>query len=538
MKTLYFNGTVYTGELPMVTAFSVEDGRFLMVGTDMEILESKKPGDAVVDLGGRFVCAGFNDSHMHLLNYGQFLSSAQLSEHTGNLKDMTEYLKKFIADKKIQPGKWVKGRGWNQDYFKDTSRMPDRWDLDKVSSENPLCMVRACGHCLVVNSKAIDMMGITAKTPDPKGGRIGRENGVPDGRFYDNAMDMVFDAIPQPTEEELADMLKTAAKSLNSKGITSCQSDDYCVFRKIPWRNIDAVYEKLIKSGEMPLRVCQQGNFVDMDGLEDYLNSGNVTGKGDEMYKKGPVKIMIDGALGARTAYMTEPYHDDPSARGIAVISQEVLDEMICFANAHNTQAAVHAIGDGAVDMALHSYRKALSENPREDHRHGIVHCQITRPDQLKSMAEMNLHIYAQSIFLDYDIRIVKSRVSQELASSSYSWKTLMSMGVTVSNGTDCPVENPDVLPCIQCAVTRSTISGEDGPYLPNEAFTVQEALDSYTVKGAEASFSEKIKGKIKIGMLADFVILDSNPFDCKPENIKDINVLATYLEGRAVFTV
>ena len=199
-------------------------------------------------------------------------------------------------------------------------------------------------------------------------------------------------------------------------------------------------------------------------------------------------------------------------------------------------QVAVHAIGDACLDRVLGAYEKALASHPREDHRHGIVHCQITRPDQLKKILDLHLHVYAQSIFLDYDIHMVKERVGEELASTSYSWKTLLNGGGTVSNGTDCPVELPDALACIQCAVTRKTLRDQAGPYLPEERFTVQEALDSYTSAGAYASFEEERKGKIAPGMMADFVVLGQNPFETEETALKDIPVLATYLNGKMVY--
>jgi predicted amidohydrolase YtcJ len=246
--------------------------------------------------------------------------------------------------------------------------------------------------------------------------------------------------------------------------------------------------------------------------------------------------MLGDGALGARTAYLSKPYADAPDTRGLSVFTQEVFDEMIGYANEKQMQVAVHCIGDACLDMVLHSIEKALDAHPRDDHRHGIVHCQITRPDQLQKMANLQLHIYAQSIFLDYDLHIVEDRVGKELAQSSYSWKTLMDKGVTVSNGSDCPVELPNVMGGIQCAVTRRDLKGE-GPYLPQEAFTVREALDSFTKAGAKSSFEESIKGEIKPGMLADFVILGKNPFETDADKLKDIPILTTFLAGKPVYT-
>ena len=163
------------------------------------------------------------------------------------------------------------------------------------------------------------------------------------------------------------------------------------------------------------------------------------------------------------------------------------------------------------------------------------MHCQITRPDQLERISRLKLHVYAQSVFLDYDNHIVESRVGKERAASSYSWKTLMNNGVSVSNGSDSPVELPDVMRGIECAVTRTSIDGT-GPYLPNEAFSVKEALDSYTIRGAEASFEENRKGRIAPGYMADFTVLERNPFTADKKELHTIAVHSTYLDGRCVW--
>jgi len=536
MKKIYYNGKVYTGELPLKTAFAVEEGKFTAAGNDEEIKGLASAEDELVDLEGRFVCAAFNDSHMHLLNYGQSLNSVPMALHTESLKELVEATKEFCESKTFKPGQWLMGRGWNQDYFQDVHRMPNRYDLDQVSTEIPICAVRCCGHCLVVNSKALSILGVTEKTPSPEGGCIGMENGQPDGRFYDNAMELVFSRIPLPDKETLKNYIRSACKALNSYGVTSSQSDDYCVFRQIPWQTINEAYRELEASGELTVRVYEQSNFETLDSLKEFVEAGNKTGTGTDMFKIGPLKMLGDGSLGARTAYMSEPYADDPSTRGIPVFTQETFNEMVSYANANDMQVAIHTIGDGCLDDVLSAYEKALTEHPRKDHRHGIVHCQITRPDQLKKIAELDLHVYAQSIFLDYDIHIVEDRVGKERASSSYAWKTLMKDGVTVSNGTDCPVELPDVMACIQCAVTRMTLKDHLGPYLPEEAFTVQEALDSYTICGAKGSFEENVKGLIKPGYMADFVILSENPFETDVQKLKDIPVCATYLAGEKVF--
>lgn len=211
------------------------------------------------------------------------------------------------------------------------------------------------------------------------------------------------------------------------------------------------------------------------------------------------------------------------------------MNSMVSYAHAHGMQVAIHAIGDACLDQVLNAIELALREHPRADHRHGVVHCQVSRRDQLERIRALHLHVYAQSIFLDYDNHIVNRLLPPALAQSSYSWKTLLESGVSVSNGSDCPVELPDVMEGIECAVTRQSLDGT-GPYLPDEAFSVREALDSYTIRGAEASFDENRKGRICEGYLADFVILGRDPFRCEPRQIHNIPVLASYLNGVCVY--
>ena len=535
MRTIYTNAAVYTGGPQRARAFVVEDGRFTYAGSEAGALALRGPGDRLVDLGGQFVCSGFNDSHMHLLEYGYILQMPPLAQHSGSLGDMLDCMRSFLAAHPRADGAWLVGRGWNQDLFADTRRMPDRYDLDQVSAEIPVCAVRACGHCLVVNSRALALLGVTGATPQPAGGRIGMRDGVPDGRFFDNAMDPVYAAIPAPDKAGLKAMLRAACRALNARGVTSSQSDDYSVFRAVAPAVVDEAYRELAAEGALTVRVNEQCNFATLDELRAFAEGGGRTGQGDSLYRTGPVKIIGDGALGARTALLSRPYADAPGVTGLPLYSREALAAMIGYAHAHGLQTATHAIGDACLDWVLDALEAAMAAHPRPDCRHGIVHCQITRPDQLERIARLGLHVYAQSIFLDYDIQIVEARVGPALAATSYSWKTLLERGVTVSNGSDCPVEQPDVLAGIQCAVTRRTLAGR-GPYLLQQAFTLAEALDSYTIAGARASFEEGCKGRIAPGYLADFVVLGQDPFAAAPEALHSIPVRATYLGGRRVY--
>lgn len=535
MKTIYRNGKVYTGELPLVSAFAVENGSFCFVGSEEQAMDMAAPADEIIDLKGAFVCAGFIDSHMHVVNYGYALQTADLSVHTDSMEEMLQALRDFgEANPALS---WICGRGWNQDYFSGEKRFPTKADLDLVSRERPICVTRACGHICVVNSKALELMGVTADTMQPDGGQFDLgEDGEPNGIFRENGTNMAYACLPEKTCEDIKEMILTASKSLNSYGITSAHTDDLLVFQNVPYERILQAYQELAAEGRLTVRIYEQSQFTDVESLGRFVESGYHTGVGDAWFRIGPLKMLGDGSLGARTARLSQPYTDDPTTKGIAIFTRQQFEDMITYAHTHGMQIAIHAIGDGILDDILGSYEKALGEHPKKDHRHGIVHCQITRPDQLDKFEEMDLHAYIQPIFLDYDIHIVEERVGEERASSSYAFKTLYER-VHASGGSDCPVELPRVLAGIQCAVTRSTVDGQMGPYLPEQAMTVQQAIDSFTKEGAHGSFEETIKGQIAPGMYADFVVLGADPFEIEPGQISKIPVLATFVGGNCCFS-
>lgn len=536
MRKIFFNGKVYTGETKLQDAFVVEDNKFIYAGNLSEAENFIDENTEKIDLQGNFICAGFNDSHMHLLNYGYALSMAGLSEHTKSLSEMLLYLKQFAQENNIKEDSWLRGRGWNHDYFTDEKRFPNRYDLDKVSTDYPICITRTCGHCCVVNSKALEVLGIDENTLQIEGGHFDvDENGKPTGVFRENAMDYVYSKMPQPSLAEIKAMMEKAIKALNSYGVTSSQTDDFIVFQ-LPYQTIIKAYKELEAEGKLTVRVNEQSHFTNTKDLQQFFDEGYNTNVGTEFFKIGPLKMLGDGSLGSRTAFLSQPYNDDNSTRGIAIFTQEQFDEMVMLAHEHNMQIAIHAIGDGILDRILNAYKKALFKLPKENHRHGIVHCQITRPEQLEDFAKLNLHVYAQPIFLDYDIHIVHERVGEKLASTSYAFNTLQKKGVHVSSGTDCPVEAPNVMNCIQCAVTRTNLKDDCDVYLEHEAMSVKEAIDSYTIEGAYASFEEDKKGKIQKGMLADFVVLNENPFEIEKTKIKNIKVLQTYVDGKLVY--
>lgn len=546
---LFKNGEVYTQD-GMQQAFVIENNRFVFVGTNEDaqnyVNKCSNATKECINLDGKFVCAGFNDSHMHLLGFGYTRNNADLSVCTSSISGLIEGFKQWYETHSVAKGRWICGRGFNQDYFEDEHRLINRYDLDKVCDHIPVIAVRACGHMCVVNSAALEFLGLNGNDVN-----INIEGGAVDvdtdgkllGIFRENALNIVYDRMPGYTLEDVKQMIVMAAKSANSYGVTSVQPDDFLSLSGVDDKMVRQAYKELAAEGKLTVRVNEQCQFVGPEELKQFLDEVCVNGKytqpGDMWFKCGPLKILGDGSLGARTAFMLEPYADDASTCGIEVYKHDVLKEMISMAQSCGMPVCVHAIGDGMTDSVLRAYTETFEEmgfNP--DHRCGIVHCQIMKPSHYDMFAKWKIHAYIQSIFLDYDIRIVENRVGKERAASSYNYKKYLDMGISMSNGSDCPVELPIPLRGIQCAVTRQSLDGKYGPYLPEQALSVKQALDSYTVGGAYASFEEDIKGDIKVGMLADFVILEKNPFAVNASEIGKIHVEATWIDGHCVYCV
>lgn len=537
MKEIFINGKVFTGDENLKSAFIVEDGVFSYVGDNDGALALQRESDKVIDLDGKFVTPGFIDSHMHIINYGHALEICDLINATGSIDEVVDALITFKNEKNIPDGEWITGRGFNQDCFSGEKELPTRRDLDRVSLTHPISITRSCGHCLSVNSKALEMLKIDGSLPQPYGGQFDHdENGYPTGVFRDAAMDMIQTHFKTHTKADFKRMIESVVKKLNSLGITGAHSDDFCVFDKMDYEDVISAYQELEKEGKLTVRINEQSQFVKPEDLKGFLKKGYKTGVGSELFKIGPLKLLGDGSLGARTAYLSKEYSDQPGEKGLAIFTQDQLDDLIKIGHLGDMQIAVHCIGDGVLDMVLSSYERAFALVPERDHRSGIVHIQLTRMDQLEKMRDMHLHAYAQTAFLDYDAYIVESRVGKELASTSYAFHTLKTLGCHVSNGTDCPVEIPNPLRGIQIAVTRMPLKEDIPPYNPHECMTIAEAINSYTSEGAYASFDENKKGAVKEGLFADFAVLDGNPFEVETKDIHKIKALKTYLGGKIVY--
>ena len=539
MKTLFIGGTIYTMDpnFPHCQALAVENEKILAIGSNEEILTLRREEDMVVDLDGKTVIPGFIDSHMHVLGLAEYVQNVQLSD-CRSIGDMLAAIAAFREENSIPAGKWILGRGWNQDYF-DTPRFPTREDLDQVCPEHPMVMVRACGHALVCNTKALEAAGITKDTPQIDGGHfeIGTD-GTPNGIFTEAAMELVRSHIPNPTVEELKNGILSAQKALLKAGITSVHTDDFGrAGAPEAYENVIIAYRQLEEEGLLKLRINEQCNLSEEKYLRDYLAKGYHLQSSSKHFRLGPLKIIADGSLGARTAFLRQPYADDPTTCGISYYEKEALQRYIRLAHENGMQVVIHCIGDGIMEWSMDGLEAAMKASPREDCRHGIIHCQITDLPLLKRFRDLKLLALIQPIFLHYDMHIVEERVGKALASTSYNWKTLLDLQVPSSFGTDCPVENYDPTNNLYCAVTRKDLSGSpDGGWLPEQKLTVEEALRCYTVEGAYASFEEASKGKLLPGMLADMAALSGDPFICPQDEIKSLRAVMTVSGGEVVY--
>lgn len=530
MAICYENAQIFTGDQQSADCFVVQDGVFAFVG-------SKKDGIAAfpdaqhIDLNGQFVCPGFNDSHMHLLELGCTLTQAQLNLCTDSLADVLRGVSAFAQANPDES--WILGRGWNHDFFTDQTRYPNRYDLDSVCPDRPCLITRACGHVAVANSCALALAGIDSSATVISGGCIQVDDAKkPTGILEENAIQLVSSLIPAPDREGIKRRLILAMETVAQYGITSVQTDDFCAL-ETPFEEVIAAYLELKAEGRLTVRITEQCLLPTMDALERFLSKGYCSGWGDDLFRLGPLKLLADGSLGARTAYLNAPYADAPDTQGTAIYPQDDLEALVLRAHQAGMQIAVHAIGDAAADRVLAAIEKAQQIHPREDARHGIVHAQILTKEQIKRMQALHMHAYIQSIFLDYDTQIVFPRLGERRALDAYPARSFLSTGVSFSGGSDCPVEPCDVLKGIQCAVTRKSISHPSNtPYLLHEALTLHEALLSFTHWGAYASFEEERKGLIANGMLADFTVLGIDPFETDPIFIHRIPVRHTYMGG------
>lgn len=543
MITLYKNGNIRTMDAlrPEAEAIVANGNKFVFVGTEegaRKYMQDENLSGREVDLGGQLVLPGFNDSHLHFLHFGSSLRSIQLTGAEG-IGEIKQRIANHVKNRKPADTSWILGEGWNHDYFQDEKRFPNRFDLDDVTGTIPALIMRTCYHVGVLNTAAMNIIGLNKETAPMYGDLVGlMPDGEPDGVIKESMLSNIKSEKSDITLDDLKEMIVEVQNTALSQGLTSLQSDDIGYTDGNNYELLFEAFRQLEDSGELKIRIGEQSRLEPKSAIEEFFKKGYNYSYGTDKFRISCIKLFSDGSLGARTAAMRNPYADDGSTSGILLFSQEELDETVELCHKNGCPVAIHAIGDKAIEVSLNAIENAKKLHPELNPRHGIVHCQITDRELLERFKKLDVLAMVQPIFIDYDMNIVYDRVGEALANTSYAWKTMVDMGIHTSFGTDCPVEPFNTMPNIYTAVTRQNIKGgEKRIYLPNESLSVHEAIYAYTAEGAYAAGEENIKGTISPGKLADFIVLDKDLFNLNNnEEILNTKVVETYVDGQLVY--
>lgn len=539
MKQIYINGHVLTMDKdnPKAESFIVEAGLFTEVGDTAALLAQKNADDEIIDLEGATVIPGFNDSHLHLLNYAYGKTKVDLSQ-LKSTEEVIAVTKEYILKHNIPEGKWVVGTGWNE-YFYADKHILTRDDLDEISTIHPIVFTRNCVHTVVVNSLALELIGITDQTPNPPGGIIRRDtNGRATGLLNENARYLAYEKLPDASEEEIKNMLDAAMQELASYGLTSLQTDDFETFSSKNYDMIIKAYMSLIEEGRMSARIYEQCLLPSLERLRKFFEKGYKTGHGNPLFKIGPLKLLVDGSVGPHTAFLSEEYSDDPGNFGVCQFTQEELDELVLQAQKHDTHVLCHGIGDAAMTRIMNSYEKVLALYGNPNARNGIVHIQISTFDILKRIKDLNIVAYAEPVCIDGDMHCVEDRVGHKRLTESYAYKTMLDFGLKCGYSSDCPVDSVNPIVSAYIATNRKDHTGwpEEGWY-PDQRLTIEEVLEGFTMGSAYCSFEEDVKGSISKDKYADFAILSENILETPTEALLRVHVCKTYLGGKQTYT-
>ncbi len=537
---IFTHGNIYTGVVdaavplggtPRAEALAVRGDRILAVGVRDEIMKLKGPDTKIVDLEGHFVMPGFNDAHMHLAEAGLEKMNVDLV----GVKTLDEFRERLRAKcDAVAAGEWVVGEGWDETLW-PVKVLPTRWDLDEVSGNHPLYLVRVDTHLAVANTRALQLASITVASRDPEGGKIDRdESGTPNGILRERAERLVQAVIPKPTHEKRRQAVELALADLASHGITSAQ--DYS-----PWENFQ-IYEELEHEGKLRARISEWLPFD--DSIDELNRKRNSHPASDNMLHTGMLKGFMDGALGSKTAALLEPYSDDPANSGLPQYEAAKLNAMTKERVLAGYQIGFHAIGDKGVQLALDAFAEAEKAGNQgnvkavdggSDYRLRVEHAQVTTPQQIVRFKELKVIASMQPSHLLTDMNWAESRLGPKRAEHSYAWAEFLRRGVTLAFGTDYPVEPVTPFRGIYEAATRMSEDGKK-TYYPAQKLNIEQAIAAYTTGAAFAEFAERQKGKLEPGMLADFVVLDRDITAAPPPKILETKVLRTVVGGKTVY--
>lgn len=525
MRTLWYHGTVVSmdGSMRRYEAVGAEEGKIVFLGTDREALAQN--WDQTTDLKGAYVFPGFNDTHMHLLHYALFQKNVQLSG-AASIDEVVDRCRRRIE---AEHPAFLLGMGWNQETLAE-GRLVNRQDMDRVSTDIPVCMLRTCGHVAACNSVMLERIRALRGVAPETISHVDFVNGI----LREDAMRLYMEVIPQMDGDFVRELVMEGQRALNQCGITCVHSDDLKVIPGMDAVQVVDVFRDMEAKGELTVRVYEQC-LVDQPAFDAFKAVRNSMDDHTSLFRTGPRKLLQDGSLGAKSAEMIDGYVDDPENHGIPIYTADELYQWIKAAHSDRMNVAVHAIGDLAIQQVCDTVERVQREDPWPQHRHGIVHAQTTTPALLRRMKDLGLHAYIQPIFIEADMEIIAERVGEDHARDCYNWKAMEDLGIRVSGGSDCPVEPFDILDNLRAAVTRKNRAGTK-VYLPEQALTVEQGVRLFTSDAAWASYDEDCRGTLETGKLADLAILDRDLFDMNPDDFPMVTVLETVLNGQTVY--
>lgn len=531
--TVITNGRVLTVDAQDTVAEAVAiRGKYILdVGSAAEMAAYVDEHTKVIDAGGKTVMPGFIDAHIHVGMYG-LLDHGIIDLNYPAAKSIQEIQDLIWADAaKKKPGEWIKLQGYDHNKLAE-KRHPTKEELDEAAPNHPVQLTRCCAHMGVYNTLALKMAGVERADQFAPGEVVLNPDGTLHGLLKETAH-MSTSTKVEFSHQELVEGYANASKILLALGVTTAHDAG-------AWGTISTrAMQDACLSGEAKVRINMMvfdmfGKESGKDYIRDFIRTGMFTGCGGEHYKLGPVKIMLDGSSSGPSSAVIEGYSHDPDNHGIQVWTQEEADEIILEAHRAGFQVTAHAVGDKAVTIIVNAIEKALAQFPRADCRHRIEHCGLTNPELIARIAKLGIVPISNPSFItingtDYN-RYYGDRVRYMFPLKSY-----LDAGVITAIGSDSPVTHPDPMNSLYGALNRKDRkTGDDVG--ENQKVEVLQIVRMMTYNGAYASFEEKLKGSLEPGKLADVVILTEDLLTYPPEDVQQVAVRATFLDGELVY--
>ncbi len=526
---LFIDGEIVTvnNHNEVAEAVAVKGNKIISVGSNQKILKLRGENSEVIQLNGQTLMPGFIDSHIHITIFGtNELSISCKSEHIQSIDELQKELKDRANE--TPKGEWIRAWGYNEQKMEE-KRFPTKEELDVISTEHPIIIVRTCGHISAVNSYALYLANIDKHTPELEGGIYDKdEKGELTGLMIENAHMKMFN-VSSFTENEMEQAHGIASKQFAAKGITSIHdATGYGL------NNLHAL-QSATQNGIIKQRVYAMiGALSEAQSVVNHMvTSGIYTGLGDHKFKIGPVKLFLDGSSSGPTIWTREPYTSDSNNFGVHYFNQEEVEELFIPAHEKGWQITAHAQGDAAVDMLLKCIEKANKLHPRSDTRHRIEHAGVATPDLIKRMKEQNVVPIPNPAFLfEYGDGYVRNYGYR--AAHMYPLGDYLKEGVLGAIASDCPVTDFSPLRGIHASLTRQSHTGQS--IGENQQVSLLEAIRMYTINGAYASFEEEVKGSVEEGKLADLILFDRSLIKSNTDELLEAEIEWTMIDGEIVY--